>query len=114
MTEQATQNRAWLRDRLEKAGLIAPLAFLAERVVAGQERKPAPWSYHYCRAYSDGHNTHGLRGKRLDHYASAFADITVEVDGLAPDLEMTLEAFWIQWDAGATFEGSATEHWHFA
>jgi len=72
------------------------------------------WDQAYCKAYSDGHNNRGLRGRRLDHYAHAFADICGEVDSLVPDLEMTLDAFWLQWDRGDVFEGTPGEHWHRA
>lgn len=112
MNKQAADNQADLRTRLHDAGMLEPLAILAGRIFDGEPRRPSPWSYNYCRAYSDGHNNHALHGRLLDHYANAFADICEEVDALTPDLEMTLEAFWLQWTDGAVFEATATEHWY--
>lgn len=114
MNTQSAENRIWLQERLRAAGLTEPLAVLAAQVAADEPRHPSPWSYNYCRAYSDGHNNRGLGGKRLDHFASAYADICEEVDTCCPELEMTLEAFWLRWNEGVTFEGTATEHWYLA
>lgn len=72
------------------------------------------WDRRFCLAYSDGHNKRGLRGRRLDHYAHAYADISEEVAALTPELELTLEAFWLQWDGGKAYYGTAGEHWHLA
>lgn len=72
------------------------------------------WDARWARAYSYGHNVAGLRNGRLAHFANAYADICEEVDALTPDLEMTLEGFWLQWDRGDTYEGTAGEHWHVA
>lgn len=72
------------------------------------------WDTNWAAAYSDGHNNRGLRGRRLAHYAHAYADICSEVESLVPDLELTLEAFWLRWDTGSTYEGTAGEHWRLA
>ena len=70
------------------------------------------WDVNWAAAYSDGHNNRGLRGRRLAHYANSYADICAEVESLVPDLMMTLEAFWLQWERGDAYEGTAGEHWH--
>ena len=70
------------------------------------------WDTHWARAYSFGHNVLHLSVRRLVHFAHAYADICEEVATLVPDLEMTLEAFWLQWEAGDSFEGTEGEHWH--
>lgn len=114
MNQQADDNRAWLRERIEQAGLGEKLMAAAVDVVAVMVPSALPWAQNYARAYSDGHNNRGLLGRRLDHYASAYADICEEIEAVVPGLEMTLEAFWLHWDTGAMFEGTCTEHWHFA
>ena len=111
---QAADNRAWVRAKIAELGMAEPLTALAERIVAGEPRRPSPWSSNYCLAYSDGHNNRGLHGKRLDHYANAFADICEEVNAVAPELELTLEAFWLQWDGDSAYEGTVTAHWYLA
>jgi len=72
------------------------------------------WGSRWARAYSFGHNTAHLHDKRLAHFANAFADICEEVDALFSDLEMTVEAFWLQWDGGARYFGTEGGHWHVA
>jgi hypothetical protein len=105
MTRQVNDNRKWLRAKVAERGLTEKLLPLARAIA---------WDTLYCRAYSDGHNNRGLRGRRLAHFARAYADICEEVDTVAPELEMTLDAFWLQWGNDGAFEGTSTEHWHFA
>lgn len=71
------------------------------------------WTENWARAYAYGHNAVMLRGQRLAHFANAYADIAEEAEAIVPDLELTLESFWIQWDAGDLFEGTPNEDWHF-
>lgn len=111
VSELATQNRAWLRDKLEKAGLLPGLTALAELIRDGtvETVPPGVWSHDWARAYSDGHNNRAMRNGRLAHYASAYADICEETGQ-----RLDFAAFYSVWEAGATFEGTWSEHWHFA
>jgi hypothetical protein len=68
------------------------------------------WSQHWSRAYEYGHNVLRLRNGRLTHFANAYADIAEEAEAVAPELEMTLEAFALQWERGDYF-GTWNEHW---
>lgn len=116
MTQQAKDNAAWLIAKLHEKGIYEKTLADAQAIMTLLVQAPegACWSYHWCKAYSDGHNNRGLLGGRLRHYANAYADICEEVCAAAPDLEMTLDAFWLQWDRGDAFEGSASEHWHLS
>ena len=71
------------------------------------------WQDDYAAAYSYGHNVQRLSGRRLDHFAHAFADLRDEVHSLVPDLELTLESFALQFEAGAYF-GTPDGNWHRA
>jgi hypothetical protein len=109
----AAENRAWLVAKLKERGIYEDLLVNAHAIVKLLTPEGARWAQDYSKAYSDGHNNRGLLGKHLDHYARAYADICEEVDAVAPELEMTLDAFWLLWDAGETFEGTMNEHWYF-
>lgn len=109
MNQQAIDNRAWLNALLEKRGLkvrlIDKAAYIASALVPGA----APWFVSYASAYSDGHNNRGLRSRRLDHYAHAYADMCEEID-----LVIDFASFFKLWERGDTFEGTDIEHWRFA
>lgn len=109
MTQLATNNREWLRAKLDEAGLLPGLQALAAHVAAGGDRKPSPWAYDWAKGYSYGHNIGGLRNGRLRHFANAYADICEEAR-----YPLALAPFFRAWEAGVTFEGSAGEHWHVA
>ena len=65
------------------------------------------WDTLWAAAYSDGHNNRGLRGRRLAHYAHAYADICDET-GKMPHLAV----FFVEWDAEKAYEGDANQNWH--
>ena len=71
------------------------------------------WQDDYAAAYSYGHNVQRLSGRRLDHFAHAFADLREEVHSLFDDLDLTLDAFWLRWDRGDYF-GTPDGNWHVA
>lgn len=101
----AQENGDFILGLLAKRGLLEKVM---DRAIELGVR--APWGTNWARAYSDGHNNRGLGGRRLDHYASAYADICEEAGGV----ELALDAFWFQWDGGHAFEGVPPEHWYVA
>jgi hypothetical protein len=114
MNQHATvkENCEWVRDALERHGLTEKVEQRATALLASAIRPT--WSDLWAEAYAFGHNALHLSGRRLAHFANAFADICEEAEALVPDLEMTLQAFWLQWDGGTSFFGTANEDWHLA
>jgi hypothetical protein len=113
MTQHATTDDCeWVRDALDRHGLTEKVEQRASALLASAIRPT--WADRWAEAYAFGHNVAKLRNGRLDHFANAYADICEEVDALAPELEMTLEAFWLQWERGDRFFGTANEDWHLA
>lgn len=109
MNQQAIDNRAWLDALLEKRGLKVALIDKAAYIASALQPSAAPWFLSYASAYSDGHNNRGLRGRRLDHYAHAYADMCEQLD-----LIIDFASFSAVWERGDVFEGTDTEHWYFA
>jgi hypothetical protein len=99
-----------VRDALDRHGLTEKVEQRTAALLASVVRPT--WGDHWAVAYSYGHNELRLSGRRLAHFANAYADICEEVEALLPELEMTLEAFWLQWNAGDSFVGTANEDWH--
>jgi hypothetical protein len=114
MTQHATANDncQWVREAVERHGLTEKVERRAIALLACVMHPT--WSDRWAEAYSFGHNVIHLCDRRLTHFANAYADICEEVEALVPDLEMTLGAFWLQWDAGDSFVGTVNEDWHFA
>lgn len=68
-------------------------------------------TYHerWAKAYTLGHNLYKLRGARLAHFATAYADLT---EGVAYPLPP--DTFYMLWDLGDVYEGvpdPGGEHW---
>jgi hypothetical protein len=113
MNQHATvDNCEWVRDALDRHGLTEKVEQRAAALLASVGH--STWDSHWAEAYAFGHNALHLSGRRLAHFANAFADICEEVEALVPDLEMTLEAFWLQWDRGGSFFGTVNEDWRLA
>lgn len=65
-----------------------------------------PWPENWARAYSFGHNSAGLRGGRLAHFAYAYADICE-----SEICDFDIAAFRECWESGS-YEGTPGEHWY--
>lgn len=109
MNQEAIERRARLGAKLEELGINAKLIDKAAYIASALMPTAASWFVSYASAYSDGHNNRGLRGKRLDHYAHAYADMCEEVN-----LVIDFASFFTVWERDGVFEGTDTEHWHFA
>jgi hypothetical protein len=64
------------------------------------------WNAVFSFAYSYGHNVPRMGGRRLVHFASAYADVC-ESSGRMLDLG----DFYAKWESGNTYEGTPDEHW---
>lgn len=112
---QAAENREWVHAKIEERGWDAELRAMAWEVFTQGLREAGAlvpydtWDARWARAYEDGHNNRGLRGKRLAHYAHAYADACEEANQC-----LSLLFFYFCWQHGDVYEGTAGEHWHVA
>jgi hypothetical protein len=108
MNQHATvDNCEWVRDALDRHGLTEKVEQRAAALLASVGH--STWDSRWAEAYAFGHNALHLSGRRLAHFANAFADICEEMT-----LVWDLQVFHATWERGDSFFGTVNEDWHLA